>query len=50
MALSDMGLLSFDGRAGGAGAKQKAGGINWSCGAMELRTGGGMGVHLCASG
>ena len=41
MALFDTGLLTLNGRAagGGVGAKQKACGVNWSCGDMGLRTG-----------
>ena len=47
-----MGLLTFNGRIcdGGAGAKQKAGGIKWSCVAMGLRTvvGGMSAAFMCA--
>ena len=48
-----MGIMTFDRRAdgGGAGAKQRADGINWSYGSMRFRARGGMlGAFMCAFG
>ena len=41
--------MTLIGRAddGGVGTKQKAGGINWSCGSMGFRAGVEWLVHLC---
>ena len=49
MALFATGLLTFNGRAAGGsvGAKQKASGVNWSCGDMWLRTGLEWQVQFC---